>query len=279
MPTKVASYLTELGFKQFDLVSEAAIHNSSTAGEFIVIKSLNRMYRYDANSTEDVDDINVLWANNRSELSPGAGRWISVGGSPMKQKRITGSFGSESNTIPLGTTIGTKSEILSVNISNTQILSDKYDLNAAGNAIVFNGQTFASNVEYEVILFTGNTINTPEVDYDTLPATLYQKMMTVNDSTIQLTDGFTIYSKTVSSAVTLNIALPENYTSALGVVTFELYIDMTTASSVLWSDTLTIKWNNSQPVFNEVKKYLLSFRSFDNGATWIGNLEMEWPRT
>lgn len=273
MPTKVASYLTELGFKQIEDATLATNYNRETAGEYLVIKGLGRMYRYDDNSTEAINGITVLGTSDGGDT-----RWLSVGGSSMKQESITGSFNEEGNTITLNRAIASPYEILYVNVGNTQILRSEY-----ANSIVIGEttttitlpNTIPAGTGYEVMIFSGNTYIGTDIDYSILPATLYQHMMTVSGNNIELNNDFSIYAKTVSAATTLNFTMPSSYISSLGVITFELYINMTTASTILW--TPTISWNGgTAPLFNDVKKYLLSFRTFDGGNTWIGNLEMTW---
>ena len=270
MPTKVASYLTELGFKEIATVADAELYNKETAGQYIIVKALNRIYRYDENSTEVVDNIRVI------NSSINADKWVTIGGSDMKQEKLTGTLGSSSNTITISNKQFTASEVLYVNIANTQILSSQYSVSASGsNTVITLTQTIPANTEYEIVLFTGNTQMADNTDYAILPSTLYQHMATVDGSVVALNKAFTIYKKTVSSAVTLNFTMPQGYTSSLGVLTFELFIDMTTAANILW--TPTISWNGgTAPAFNQIKKYLLSFRTFDGGTSWIGNLEMEW---
>lgn len=274
MPTKVASYLTELGFKQIDNSAQSASYNKSNAGEYLVVKALGRLYRYESNSTEDPDGVTCLATSDGGNT-----RWLSVGGSPMKQESITGSFGEAGNTITLNRAISSPYEILYVNVGNTQILRSEYATNGinidTNTTTITLPNTIPAGTGYEVMLFSGNTQIGSDVNHSVLPATLYQHMMTISGNTITLNSDFTIYSKTVSAATTLNFTMPSGYTSTLGVVTFELYINMTTASTILW--TPSISWNGgTAPLFNDVKKYLLSFRSFDGGNTWIGNLEMTW---
>jgi len=273
MPTKVASYLTELGFTQVADVPAANNLNKSSGGEFIVVKSLGRMYRYDGNATDAVNNVTVLATSDGGNT-----RWMTVGGSSMTQEKITGSFASAGSTITLPKAIASTYEVLSVNIGNTAILSSQYSITINSNNTVISllgGQTIPAGTGYEVILFSGNTQMADTTDYAILPATLYQHMMTLSSNTVALNKNFTIYKKTVSAASTFNFTIPSDYQSAYGVITFELFIDMTTASNILW--TPTISWSSgTAPLFNEVKKYLLSFRSFDAGTTWIGHLEMEW---
>lgn len=284
MPTKVASYLTELGFKEVENVSDAILENKDSAGEFLVIKHLGRFYRYDGNCTDIADNVTILPTS-----TGGNTRWVSIGGAATVQRRASGTTSAVTNQLVLtGVTFDQLNEILYVNVSNTQLLSNTYTIgNASGVAsstnpgpydriILLNGQTVPANTAYEVIGFSGGAGAENTVDYAILPATLYQHMLDVGtNNTIALNKNFTIYKKTISTASTLNITIPSDYNSSLGVITFELYIDMTTASTILW--TPTISWNGgTAPLFNDTKKYLLSFRTFDGGTTWIGNLEMEW---
>lgn len=154
MPTKISSYLTELGFKQIAYLGDTLNYNKITAGEFIVVKENNRLYRYEENSTQPVDNMNVL---NTSD--GGNTRWITVGGAATTQTRVRYTFEEKSNTIPLGMTILSKDNILYVNIGNTQILSSEYSLNDDRNAIILP-QEFDAGVQAEIVIIIGDF--TPE---------------------------------------------------------------------------------------------------------------------
>lgn len=154
MPTKISSYLTELGFKQIAYLGDTLNYNKTTAGEFIVVKENNRLYRYEENSTQPVDNMNVL---NTSD--GGNTRWITVGGAATTQTRVRYTFEEKSNTIPLGMTILSKDNILYVNIGNTQILSSEYSLNDDRNAIILP-QEFDAGVQAEIVIIIGDF--TPE---------------------------------------------------------------------------------------------------------------------
>lgn len=154
MPTKISSYLTELGFKQIAYLGDTLNYNKTTAGEFIVVKENNRLYRYEENSTQPVDNMNVL---NTSD--GGNTRWITVGGAATTQTRVRYTFEEKSNTIPLGMTILSKDNILYVNIGNTQILSSEYTINEDRNAIILP-QEFDAGVQAEIVIIIGDF--TPE---------------------------------------------------------------------------------------------------------------------
>lgn len=154
MPTKISSYLTELGFKQIAYLGDTLNYNKTTAGEFIVVKENNRLYRYEENSTQPVDNMNIL---NTSD--GGNTRWITVGGAATTQTRVRYTFEEKSNTIPLGMTILSKDNILYVNIGNTQILSSEYTINEDRNAIILP-QEFDAGVQAEIVIIIGDF--TPE---------------------------------------------------------------------------------------------------------------------
>ena len=94
-------------------------------------------------------------------------------------------------------------------------------------------------------------------------------MYTISSTQIALKGGCTVYSKAVSSATTFTFALPSDYSADMGAIYFNVYINMTTAANLTWPSS--VAWdNNTAPTFNAVKKYLLSFKSFDAGTTWVG---------
>lgn len=150
MQTKVSSYLTGLGFRQIQYLSAITGYNNKTGGEFVVVKENNRIYRFERNSTLPMDNINVL-----PTADGGDTRWIAVGGGAMTQYRIAYTFEEESNIIPLGMTVLSKSNIFYINIENTQILSSEFNLNEAKNAIILS-KSFEPGVQTEVVIFTGD---------------------------------------------------------------------------------------------------------------------------
>lgn len=150
MQTKVSSYLTGLGFRQIQYLSAIAGYNNKTGGEFVVVKENNRIYRFERNSTLPMDNINIL-----ATADGGDTRWIAVGGGAMTQYRIAYTFEEESNTIPLGMTVLSKSNIFYINIENTQILSSEFNLNEAKNAVILS-KSFEPGVQTEVVIFTGD---------------------------------------------------------------------------------------------------------------------------
>lgn len=203
MPTKISSYLTELGFRQINALGDSISYNLETAGEFLVVKENNRLYRYEKESTQPIDNLNVL---NTSD--GGNTRWIAVGGAAMTQTRVNYTFEESSNLIPLGQKVLSKANILYINIGNTQILSSEYTLNETKDAIVLP-QNFEPGVKCEVVIVIGDF--TPEATG--LP-----------DQDGQAGKFLTTDGETASWA---NITIPENVVSA------ENYTDAKT-----WKGTL-----------------------------------------
>lgn len=150
MATKVSSYLTKLGFRQLEHVADAANYNNETGGEYIVIRENTRIYLYDATSNAPIDSINVLPTSDG-----GTSRWMAIGGGAMTQYKISYTFESYSNEIPLGMTVLSKANIFYVNIENTQILSTEFNLNDAKDTIVLS-KPFEAGVRTEVVIFVGD---------------------------------------------------------------------------------------------------------------------------
>jgi hypothetical protein len=150
MATKVSSYLTKLGFRQLEHVADAANYNNETGGEYIVIRENTRIYLYDATSNAPIDSISILPTSDG-----GTSRWIAVGGGAMTQYKISYTFESYSNEIPLGMTVLSKANIFYVNIENTQILSTEFNLNDAKDTIVLS-KPFEAGVRTEVVIFVGD---------------------------------------------------------------------------------------------------------------------------
>lgn len=161
MPTKLSSYLTELGFRQIEHLGDVVSYNKENGGEYIVVKENNRLYRYDANSTQPIDNLNVT-----PTLDGGNTRWIAVGGAAMTQTRVVYTFTETSNTVPLGMKVLAKANILYVNIHNTQILSDEFSLNSTKDAIILS-KSFEAGVKVEVVIVIGDFTPDP-YDYTQL---------------------------------------------------------------------------------------------------------------
>lgn len=77
----------------------------------------------------------------------------------------------------------------------------------------------------------------------------------------------------ISDAATLTVTMPAPV--AQPTATFELLVTMpATLYTVTWFSGIT--WLDGTPTLEAGKKYLFAFRTFDSGATWIGNLQRSW---
>lgn len=270
MPTKISSYLTDLGFKQLEKLSDATQLNNKTAGEFIVVKQNNRIYRFDGNSTLTVDSNNVL---NTSD--GGNTRWICIGGTPTTQVRIQYTFEEESNQIPLGTTISRKEDIIYVNISNTNVLSSEYDLNATKDTIVFK-QSFKSGIEAEILIIHGDYANTVG-NYDNLinkpsiNGIELTENKTLDDLNIQEKGDYQLAGNYVTTDT--NQAITSHKTFVGGIDTKANNVDVTTAPTAdVYHDALEIRDVNNvrygiisttQTPNNQVQTKLMAQRTID----------------
>lgn len=150
MPTKVSSYLTKLGFRQLDVTGDLISYGRENAGEYVVVKESNRIFRYAVDPEAIVDNENIY-----ETVDGGNSRWITLGGAALTQTRITHTLEADSNTIPLGIKVLSKSAILLVNVGNTLVLSDEYNLDDEGNNLILS-QTFKAGTQVEIICTTGS---------------------------------------------------------------------------------------------------------------------------
>ncbi|MDD4556505.1 MAG: phage tail protein [Alphaproteobacteria bacterium] len=93
---------------------------------------------------------------------------------------------------------------------------------------------------------------------------------------IKVKKSFSIYKKTITGATSFSFDLSE--IGEIGndkVITIELFVVMSGVFSITMP--ANISWvNNIQPLMNKAAKYLLAFRSFDKGVTWITNIQARW---
>ena len=150
MPTKVSSYLTKLGFRQLDVTGDLISYGRENAGEYVVVKESNRIFRYAVDPEAIVDNENIY-----ETADGGNSRWITLGGAALTQTRITYTLETDSNTIPLGIKVLSKSAILLVNVGNTLVLSDEYNLDEEGDNLILS-QTFKAGTQVEIICTTGS---------------------------------------------------------------------------------------------------------------------------
>lgn len=101
---------------------------------------------------------------------------------------------------------------------------------------------------------------------------LYQAISELSGTDIVLQDEVVIYTKSVSTSTTFTFNAA-GLTKTDRAITFELYLTVT-ADNLTMTFPSSVSWlNGMAPVITTAQKYLFAFRSFDNGTTWIGNLQ------
>lgn len=105
---------------------------------------------------------------------------------------------------------------------------------------------------------------------------IFQNIFVVEENTINVSEKYSIYKK----IVTEDIELDFNVTQAniyQKVITFELFIEMPTKFNISFSSEIDMHWlNDDEAEFDDAGNYLLAFRSFDNGTSWVGSLQGMW---
>lgn len=107
------------------------------------------------------------------------------------------------------------------------------------------------------------------------PQSLYQGLKVVPASgAIALEDNVAIYQSSVTKAMNYTFAT-NALTKPYSVITFELHLKMSTPFALTFPATVTWVYGEA-PDMSEGGQYLLTFRSFDGGASWIGSMEVRW---
>lgn len=103
-----------------------------------------------------------------------------------------------------------------------------------------------------------------------------QDTQTLSSGAITLDKTKSVYLRTPSANTTFTFTLASGTITASQTFTFELYVDMSaTAYSLAFPDTVI--WQDGlAPDLSATGKYLLVFRTFDSGSTWLGNLQGKW---
>ena len=99
-----------------------------------------------------------------------------------------------------------------------------------------------------------------------------QKITTVSGTTVTLGYDSSLYKVTISSTGTITFDCT-GITLTDRAVTFEVWLVLSSVVSFSFSNTIT--WVE-QPSFTTTGNYLMAFKSFDGGSTFLGNLEVKW---
>jgi len=151
-----------------------------------------------------------------------------------------------------------------VNIDNTDLTFTEFSIGNDNRSIILNSGLSAGDYGH-VRYFTN-------LDTSLAAKALIGNNKTVTVNTIPLDLTCAYYTKEVSTAST--IAFTSSVLSSDKVIDFNLHLNLT--SNVAVSFASNIKWLNNAPTINTTKHYLLRFRSFDGGTTYVGNLEGSW---
>lgn len=100
-------------------------------------------------------------------------------------------------------------------------------------------------------------------------------------TTVTLQDGISLYQVNPGALDTeltfsTNAIQPAMTAGGYNIITFELIVHMTTVQTIDFPENIT--WlDNIPPTMNAPNKdYLILFRSYDGGETWIGAPEGSW---
>mgnify|MGYP001092425824 CR=1 FL=1 len=105
---------------------------------------------------------------------------------------------------------------------------------------------------------------------------IFQNIVLIEENTVNISEKYSIYKKIVTEDIELdfNVTQANIYNK---IITFELFIEMPTVFAITFSENTDIHWlNDDAAEFTDAGNYLLAFRSFDNGNSWIGSLQGMW---
>ena len=101
---------------------------------------------------------------------------------------------------------------------------------------------------------------------------IYQTLSVMSGVSVDLNDNISIYRKETAQNITLTFN-GNALTKKQNVITFELYLILTADGLTITCPSTVIWLSGEAPDTSKTQKYLFAFRSFDSGATWIGNLQ------
>lgn len=105
---------------------------------------------------------------------------------------------------------------------------------------------------------------------------IFQNVAHVSGNIIEVSEKYSIYIKKVTENITLNFDITK-VTVYNKVITFEILIQMPSLVNVLFASSLNLSWLSGDAVeFDEVGNYLLAFRTYDNGKSWLGSFQGKW---
>ena len=130
-----------------------------------------------------------------------------------------------------------------------------------------------------------NKNNSPSVSGNSIATTkfarnlqTYQPYTTFTGGSISLQDDISIYvaDSNIDSATTFTFSTSNlHYLTNSIFYTFELKFTLSTVSTLTFPSNIV--WQDGQiPDFDTVGTYLIVFRTWDSGTTWVGNLQGYW---
>lgn len=179
--------------------------------------------------------------------------------------RVTsGVTATETNILDLDPFVLTdKAQISAVNVGNSVLLGQTYELSADGTQVILS-ENIEAGMYWEIKI-----INKASVAFQSI----YQKQQTATTNTIVLKDNIVSYNKTITANATLSFDISNLSQASTDIITFELKLTMgSTLRTVNFSNVTWLNGNTpSMPSTN--KNYLFVFRSYDGGTSWVGNIQ------
>lgn len=109
-----------------------------------------------------------------------------------------------------------------------------------------------------------------------LPQTLYQSQNNISSGAVALNDNKVIYYQNITDATTFTFNVSAASKATSEVITFEMHLYITTVSALTFPSNLSWLNEDAPSIDTAGKHYLLAFRTFDGGTSWVGNLQGYW---
>lgn len=135
------------------------------------------------------------------------------------------------------------------------------------------GYTPVKGIDYFTVGDIDNIVEQVSGKVEAENILLTQKIVSSTENTsVKLELNTTLYNITPTSDMSISFDISDLIISPLEIITFELLINMAdTAYNITFTDN--VKWLDKNIIYTDPANYLFVFRTFNQGETWLGNLQ------
>lgn len=136
-----------------------------------------------------------------------------------------------------------------------------------------NGKTPVKGIDYFTTDDVENMVEQVTSKVEAENILLSQKIVTPSETTsVKLQVNITLYNITPTSDLSIDFDISDLIVSPLEIITFELLVNMAEkAYKINFGEN--VKWLDKNIEYSEKGNYLFVFRTFNQGETWLGNLQ------